>query len=46
MLAYVTCLEPEQLAEVGRGPERVQGLSVDVDRLRGNELAVDLDYQE
>jgi hypothetical protein len=47
MPANVTCLQPEQLAEVGRASERVlQGLGVNVDRRRGHELAVDLDEQE
>src|SRR5213083_2498466 len=47
MPADVTCLQLEQLADVDRASERVlQGLSVDVDRRRGHELAVDLGEQE
>jgi hypothetical protein len=47
MPANVTCLQREQLSDVGRPPERVlQELGLDVEWRRGDELAVDLGEQE
>jgi hypothetical protein len=43
MPANATCPQREQFADVCRPPERVlQELSVDVERRRGDELAIDL----